>query len=65
LLRFLKGDSNVKYLVDNNVHIWDEWAWKRYHKHCLANEPEKDLSQTDFIARIKEEDEDSEFVKKR
>lgn len=30
LLWFIKGDTNIKYLVDNNVHIWDEWAYKRY-----------------------------------
>ena len=28
LLWFLKGDTNVKYLHDNNVSIWDEWADK-------------------------------------
>lgn len=26
LLWFLKGDTNTKYLNDNGVHIWDEWA---------------------------------------
>lgn len=28
LLWFLKGDTNIQYLVDNGVHIWDEWADK-------------------------------------
>ncbi|MFH1192147.1 MAG: thymidylate synthase [bacterium] len=64
LLWFLKGDSNIKYLVDKNVHIWDEWAWKRYHKHCVKNDPEKDMTQEYFINKIKEEQTDSEFVKK-
>lgn len=26
LLWFLKGGTNIKYLLDNGVHIWDEWA---------------------------------------
>src|SRR4051812_21144 len=37
LLWFLQGSSNIKYLVDNNVHIWDDWAWKRYHKKALES----------------------------
>ncbi len=28
LLWFLKGSTNIKYLKDNNVKIWDEWADK-------------------------------------
>ena len=26
LIWLLSGDTNIKYLLDNNVHIWDEWA---------------------------------------
>lgn len=26
LLWFIKGDTNIQYLLDNDVHIWDEWA---------------------------------------
>ena len=26
LLWFVKGDTNIKYLNDNDVHIWDDWA---------------------------------------
>lgn len=64
LLWFLKGDSNIKYLVDRDVHIWDEWAWKRYHKYCLAAETAEDMAQEKFIKKIKELPTDHEFVKK-
>ena len=64
LLWFLSGDSNIKYLVDNNVHIWDEWAWKKYHKWALNNDPKKDMSQDEFIAKLKSMSATSTFVKK-
>jgi thymidylate synthase len=30
LLWFLQGETNIKYLVDNDVHIWDEWPYRAY-----------------------------------
>lgn len=27
---FIKGDTNIRYLLKNNNHIWDEWAFKRW-----------------------------------
>ena len=63
LLWFLRGDSNIKYLVDRDVHIWDEWAYKRYRKAALAGEvPE--MTQEEFITKLKEEDAESEFVRR-
>ena len=43
---FLKGDTNIKYLVDNNCRIWDGDAYKAY--------PHKDeLTQKEFIEKIR------------
>jgi len=53
LLWFLKGDSNIKYLVDNNVHIWDEWAYKGYMK-AAAEGDVLPLTQDEFIKKIAE-----------
>lgn len=60
LLWFLKGDSNIKYLVDRDVHIWDEWAYKEY-----ANAAKKgkvpNLTQDEFVQNVKD---DAKFAKK-
>ena len=61
LLWFLKGDTNIKYLVDNGCHIWDGDAYKNYVKYWEPNIEYIDdrgiLTQEDFINEIKTNDE--------
>ena len=45
---FLKGDTNIKYLVDNNCHIWNGDAYKAYRRI-----PTNQLDERTFIHRIK------------
>jgi thymidylate synthase len=40
LIWFLKGDTNIKYLVDNNVYIWVGDCYKKYTTVCSANSSE-------------------------
>jgi len=57
LLWFLKGDTNIKYLVDRDVHIWDDWPYAVYKNSSEF----KNETQAEFIEKIKTDD---EFAKK-
>ena len=68
---FLKGDTNIKYLVDNGCHIWDGDAYKNYcnaypdvektFQYEGSNIEVRKMTQEEFIEQIKTDD---EFAKK-
>jgi thymidylate synthase len=60
LLWFLRGDTNIKYLVDNNCHIWDGDAYKNYCEQ-QSRQLIKGCTYQEFINKIKTDD---EFAKK-
>lgn len=61
LIWFLKGSTNIKYLVENNVHIWDDWPFKSYLLENnlpvpKPNTPEWESGIKEFTERIKNDD---------
>ena len=57
---FMSGNSNIKYLVDNRVHIWDDYPYKLY-KIQMDKDRVKKISKEEFIERIAQE---AKFAKK-
>jgi len=56
---FLKGDTNIKYLVDNGCNIWNGDAYKKFLKYSVPHDRQETLKE--FIQKIKTDD---EFAKK-
>jgi thymidylate synthase len=57
LLWFIKGDTNIRYLVQNGVRIWNEWPFEKYRKSAAY----RGESLNVFVSKIKE---DAEFAEK-
>lgn len=55
LLWFLKGDTNIKYLIKNGVNIWNQDAFNYYLKKCKEHNSEPKFSFESFVEHLKEE----------
>ena len=68
LLWLISGDTNIKFLLDNNVHIWDEWADENgnlgpVYGHQWRNFNSQGIDQIkDVIERIKKNPQDRRLI---
>ena len=61
LLWFIKGDTNIKFLLENKNNIWNEWAFKKWIESDEYTGPD----MTDFGHRVLEDSEFAEEYKKQ
>jgi thymidylate synthase len=52
LIWFLKGDTNLRYLAKNNVHIWDAWPYRRYR----TSSEFRDESMEEFVKKVADDE---------
>lgn len=59
---FMSGQTNIKYLVDNEVHIWDDYPYRIYLEHAKRDGRIRQAAETkeEFVGKIKE---DADFAK--
>lgn len=63
LLWFIRGDTNIRYLVSNGVNIWNDWPYQNWLKETGQNvkyqtySPEWRANMREFVEKIKEDDE--------
>ena len=63
LLWFIRGDTNIRYLVRNGVNIWNDWPYQNWLKETGQNvkyqtySPEWRANMKEFVEKIKEDDE--------
>nr|AIA19181.1 thymidylate synthase [uncultured bacterium] len=57
---FMSGQTNIKYLAENNVHIWDDYPYKMYAKRADAKEVPA-FTKDEFVQKVIE---DKKFAEK-
>ena len=68
LIWLIRGETNIKYLVDRDVHIWDEWPFQNYLDNNLLSDKYPKYSdiwfeeKEKFISKIKSLPETDQFV---
>ncbi len=67
LLWFIAGDTNIRYLVENGVSIWNEWPFENWLRENFMQEdypsgsPQRKVLMSEFVAKIAD---DPEFAQK-